>query len=262
MPGRILPHLACACLALSTIPSSLPQSRPAGSDSGSFPSQETLFYDIQWRLIDAGDARLSFQPRRSSGQAEFESKLHLESAGLVSRLYKLDDNYNLDMEGDFCAVSTTLDAMERSRHHETKVNYDYAHGKAIYVERDVLKGSVLKNAEAEIQPCTRDIIGALYKLRTLHLEPGQSTQMGLSDGKKFGSARIEAQQKEQIKTAAGTFNTTRYEAFVFGGVLYARKAQLLIWISDDGRRLPVQIRVRMNFPIGTVTLELQKEEHS
>lgn len=260
MPGRFIPHLACACLALSTIRSSLPQSKPA-ADPAVFPSQETLSYDVQWRLIDAGEARLSLESKRSAGEAEWASKLHLESAGLVSKLYKLDDNYDLEMESDFCAVSTALNAMERSRHHETKVNYDYAHGKATYVERDLVKNTVLKTAEVEIPPCTRDIIGALHKLRTLRLEPGQSTQMALSDGKKFGSARIEAQQKEQIKTMAGTFNTTRYEAYVFGGVLYQRKAQLLIWISDDARRLPVQIRVRMSFPIGTISLEIQKEEH-
>jgi uncharacterized protein DUF3108 len=245
MPGRLIPNLACACLALSTTPSSLPQS---------FPSQETLVYNIQWRLIDAGEARLTQEPKRS--------KLHLESSGLVSKLYKLDDNYDLEMEGDFCAVSTALDAMERTRHRETRVTYDYSKGKASYVERDLIKNSVTKTAEVDIPPCTRDIIGALYKLRTLKLEPGQSTQLALSDGKKSVSARIEAQQKEEVKTQAGTFNTTRYEALVFGGVLYTRKAQLLIWISDDPRRLPVQIRIRLSFPIGTINLELQKEEHS
>jgi hypothetical protein len=245
MPGRFIPNLACACLALSTVSSSLPQA---------IPSQETLVYNIQWRLIDAGEARLIQEPKRS--------KLHLDSNGLVSKLYKLDDNYDLEMEGDFCAVSTTLDAMERTRHRETKVIYDYSKGKASYVERDLIKNSVMKTAEVEIPSCTHDIIGALYKLRTLKLEPGQSTQVAVSDGKKSVSARIEAQQKEEVKTAAGTFNTTRYEALVFGGVLYTRKAQLLIWISDDPRRLPVQIRIRLSFPIGTINLELQKEEHS
>ncbi len=245
MPGRFIPNLACAWLALSTVSSSLPQS---------FPSEETLVYNIQWRLIDAGEARLIQEPKRS--------KLHLESSGLVSKLYKLDDNYDLEMEGDFCAVSTALDAMERSRHRETKVIYDYSKGKASYVERDLIKNSVMKTAEVEIPSCTHDIIGALYKLRTLKLEPGQSTQVAVSDGKKSVSARIEAQQKEEVKTQAGTFNTTRYEALVFGGVLYTRKAQLLIWVSDDPRRLPVQIRIRLNFPIGTINLELQKEEHS
>jgi hypothetical protein len=245
MPGRFIPYLACACLALSTPPPSVPQS---------FPSQETLVYNIQWRLIDAGDARLTQDPKTS--------KLRLESSGLVSKLYKLDDSYDLEMQGDFCAVSTALDALERSRHRETRVIYDYSKGKANYVERDLLKNTVMKTSEVEIPPCTHDIVGALYKLRTLKLEPGQSTQMAVSDGKKSVSARIEAQQKEEVKTKAGTFNTTRYEAFVFGGTLFTRKAQLLIWISDDARRLPVQIRVRLSFPIGTINLELVKEEHS
>ena len=245
MPGRFISHLACAVLALSTIPTLLPES---------FPSPETLVYSIERRLIDAGDVRLTQEPKRS--------KLHLESSGLVSKLYKLDDSYELEMQGDFCATSTMLNAMERSRHRETKVIYDYSKGKASYVERDLIKNSVMKTAEVEIPPCTHDIVGALYKLRTLKLEPGQSTQMELSDGKKSVMARIEAQQKEEIKTNAGTFNTVRYEAYVFGGVLYARKAQLLIWVSDDARRLPVQIRIRMNFPVGTITLALEKEEHS
>jgi len=253
MPVR-LSHLACTCLALSTAPSSLPQSKPANDPPGMLPSLETLVYNIQWRLIDAGDARLTQEPK--------QAKLHLESSGLVSKLYKLDDNYELEMQGDFCATSTTLDNRERTRHRETKVIYDYSKGKASYIERDLIKNIVLKTAEVEIPSCTHDIVGALYKLRTLKLEPGQTAQMELSDGKKSVSARIEAQQIEQIKTPAGTFNTIRYEAFVFGGVLYTRKAQLLIWISDDPRRLPVQIRIRMNFPIGTITVGLEKEEHS
>jgi hypothetical protein len=253
MPGRLISHVAGACLALSTVPSSLPQSKPASEAAVTFPSQETLVYSVEWRLIDAGEARLIQNPKHS--------KLHLESIGLVSKLYKLDDTYDLDMEGDYCALGTTLDAMERTRHHETKVIYDYSKGKASYVERDLIKNIVMKTAETEIPACTHDIIGALYKLRTLKLEPGQSAMMAVSDGKKSASARIEAQQSEQIKTAAGTFNTVRYEAFVFGGVLYARKAQLLIWISDDPRRLPVQIRIRLSFPVGTITLYLEKEEH-
>ena len=262
MPGRLIPHLACACLALSTSPPSLPQSKPGLDPSLTPSSKETLTYSIEWRLIDAGNARLTIEPKEVAGKTGLESKLHLETIGLVSKLYKLDDNYDLVMERDYCAVSTALDAKERSHHRETSVAYDYAHGQASYIERDLLKSATIKTAEVDIPPCTSDIIGALFKLRTLKLEPGQAMQLALSDGKKSVSARIEAQQKEQIKTNAGTFNTVRLEAFVFGGVLYARKAQLLIWVADDARRLPVQIRIRLSFPIGTITLQLDKEERS
>jgi hypothetical protein len=107
------------------------------------------------------------------------------------------------------------------------VNYDHARGKASYVERDLLKNSVFKTGETAIPACVSDIIGGLYKLRSLKLEPGQSTQLAISDGKKSVSARVEAQQREQIKTQGGTFNTIRYEVFVFNGVLLHERLSYL-----------------------------------
>ncbi len=249
-------------MLLAASPSSLPQSKAAGAAPAAFPSKETITYSIEWRLIYAGYARLSLDPKMSSGRPDWQSKLHLESGGLVSKLYKLEDNYSVQMEDQFCAASSDFNSMERNRHHQTTVTYDHARGKASYVERDLLKNSVFKTAEAEIPACVSDIIGGLYKLRSMRLEPGQSTQLPISDGKKTVSARVEAQQREQLKTKGGTFSTIRYEIFVFNGVLYARKAQLFVWLSDDARRLPVQIRARMGFPIGSITFELEKEEHS
>jgi Protein of unknown function (DUF3108) len=254
--------LVRAGLALALTSSSFPQSFTAGSSPASLPSRETLNYEVEWRLIYAGNARLSLDSKGPAEKNEWEAKVHLESAGLVSKLYRLDDNYDVEMRDQFCADSTDFDAAERTRHHETKVDYDRAHGKASYVERDLLKNSVIKTAETDIPACVSDIVGALYKLRAIRLEPGQSTQFALSDGKKTASARIDAQAREEVKIKTDSYNTIRYEASIFNGVLYARKAQVLIWVTDDARRLPVQIRARMSFPIGSITLELEKEEHS
>jgi hypothetical protein len=52
----------------------------------------------------------------------------------------------------------------------------------------------------------------------------------------------------------------RYEIHLFNNVLYRRRAYLYVWLTDDRRRLPVQIRVRMQFTIGTITLQLEKRE--
>jgi len=259
MRASFLPRFAAACsVLLASSPSSLPQSKVDGAP---FPSRETISYTIEWRLIYAGNAKLTLEPKPAANKTDWESKLHLESGGLVSKLYKLSDDYTVNMENQFCADTTDFNSLERNRHHETTVSYDHARGKASYVERDLLKNSVYKTAETAIPACVSDIIGSLYKLRSLNLEPGQSTQVSISDGKKTISARVEAQQREKIQIKAGTFNTIRYEAFVFNGVLYSRKAELMVWLSDDARRVPVQIRARMGFPIGSITFEMEKEEH-
>jgi hypothetical protein len=114
-------------------------------------------------------------------------------------------------------------------------------------------------SEIDIRPCEHDVIGALYTLRTMPLEPAQSAQIPVSDGKKTVMARVEAQEREVVKTDAGTYKTVRYEAFLFDNVLYRRRGRLFVWLTDDAHKVPVQIRIRLPFYIGTVTLQLQKQ---
>lgn len=249
--------LACACLLWLILPRSFPQSSAAASPAPVFKGTETLFYSIEWRLIYAGSARVTISPEASQS-SRWETKLHLESGGLVSKLYKIDDTYRVQMEDQFCALDSVLDTMQGSRHRETLVTYDGSTHKASYLERDLVKNSVIQQAETPIPPCVTDIIGALYKLRTLHLEPGQNAQVPVSDGKKSVSARVEAQEREQVQTKAGTFPTIRCEAFVFNGVLYKKNARLQIWLTDDDHKMPVQLRARMPFPIGSITFSLDK----
>jgi Protein of unknown function (DUF3108) len=220
------------------------------------PLRETLHYSIEWRLFNAGGATVE----RVQAQEESQTSLHLESAGLVSKLYKVTDDYKARYNARACVVSSHLIANEGSRHRETEVIFDGASGKARYTERDLTKDAVADTHEIDIPDCTNDIIGALAKLRTLNLEPGRSGQIPVSDGKKSVLARVEAQRRENVKTDAGAVKTIRYEAYLFNNVLYRRPARLLVWISDDARRLPVQIQVRLQFPVGTITLHLDKEE--
>ena len=230
---------------------------PAFVQTMGVPAKETLYYTVEWRLITAGKAKVQWVagPREGS-----QLNLRVESVGLVSKLFKVEDNYSVNLNQGLCADSLQLTSHEGSRERETKISFDYAKRKADYLERDRIKNSVVLAKEIDIPACVHDIAGGLFFLRTLNLEPGQSAQIPLSDGKKSVMARVEAQQREDVKTPAGTFKAIRYEAYVFDNVLYRRSAHLNIWLSDDRRKLPVQIRVRMQFAIGTITLQLEKQE--
>ena len=82
----------------------------------------------------------------------------------------------------------------------------------------------------------------------------------MSDGKKSVSAKVEAEKREEIKTDAGTFKTIRYQAYLFNDVLFRRNAHLYIWLSDDARKMPVQIQIRLQIAIGTITFKLSKDQ--
>ncbi len=213
---------------------------------------EKLTYDVEWRLIHAGTVVVQTQRNHSD--------MHLDSAGVVASLFKVHDVYTADYEDGFCVTAGTMDSVENKRHHEVKITYDRTRLLASYLERDVVKNAVLHSDEIAIPNCVHEVIGALLKLRGMTLDPGQSTQIPMSDGRRSAAVRVEGQEREDVKTPTGPFKTIRYEAYLLNGVIYTRKGRMQIWLTDDARRLPVQVRLKMNFPVGNVTLQLQKEE--
>ena len=216
---------------------------------------EVLQYGIEWRLVRAGMARLSRTPKANSG---WTSDLHLESAGLVSKLYKVNDDYRVQFDSGFCVSNIHMTAQEGSRRRDTVVTFDRQTKKSHYLEKDLVANSIVLEKELDTAECVQDIIAALLRLRAQKMTPGQSVTFPMSDGKKMVSGKIEAQEKEKVKTPTGEYQTTRYEAFLFNDVLFRRKAKLYVWLTDDDRKLPVQIRVRLGFPVGTITLQLEK----
>jgi len=227
---------------------------------GALPAREALQYTVEWRLVTAGKARLVWSATPHHSNPGWQADLHLESTGLVSKLFKVNNDYISNLESDLCSSGSYLKAEEGSRNKETRVTFNREARKAEYLEKDLNKKAAVNAHEIDIPACVHDVLGGLYSLRTMNLQPGQSTQVAVSDGKKSVMARVEAQQREDIKTPAGSFKTIRYEAFLFNDVLYRRYGHLYVWLTDDARKLPVQIRVRLQLAIGTITLQLEKED--
>ncbi|MBI4877668.1 MAG: DUF3108 domain-containing protein [Acidobacteria bacterium] len=247
--------LLLAAAALSPVAA---QPAPEPAAAGFLPRGETLSYGVEWRLIRAGAAKLIWDPAADNGARQV--KLELQSAGLVNTLYRVRDSYLAAVAGAFCTSTVSVHAEEGGRRRDTRITFDRETGKSSYLEQDLVKNTVASRKEIDISPCTHDVITALFRLRTLRLPVGETMQFPVSDGKKFAQVRVVAQESEQVKTPAGKYQAIRYEVFLFNDILYRRKGRFFVWLTDDELRVPVQIRARLQFHIGTITFQLEKQE--
>jgi hypothetical protein len=234
---------------------------PGASSGEQSAASETLNFAVEWRLIPAGTAKLTWTPLPPSATAASEAQLHLESAGLVSRLFHVNDDYTSMLGQNFCGQNTFMAAHEGNRSRETRVTYDQLERKAHYSEKDLVKNATTTH-EVDIPACTHDVLGGLMVLRMLRIEPGKTVQIPVSDGKKVAQVKIESQRREEISTPSGMRKTIRYEIFLFDNILYKRSGHLHVWLTDDNLRLPVQLQVHLQFAIGTITFKLEKPEKS
>src|SRR6185503_19353938 len=123
------PSFACvfACVLAGILAALLAGAPPVAADS----ITERLSYTIEWRLIHAVNAVVETGPASDT--------LKLESAGLVSTLYKIQDTYRVQFDSSFCATSSLMDAKEGSRHRETAITFDRNRSRAFLIEKDLVK---------------------------------------------------------------------------------------------------------------------------
>lgn len=213
------------------------------------PILPKLAYAIEWRLVRAGTATIEV-----SGS---QGTIKLDSAGLVSTLFKVDDTYNVRFENG-CTAEASLDAKEGRRHRRTDLTIDSSRNRSSFVEKDLLKNTILRSIQLNVPACSHDVLGSVWSLRGMNIPLGQSAQVPITNGRRAAQVKVEAQEREAVSTPAGPFQTVRYEAGIMNDVIYARSGRVFIWLTDDSRRIPVQIRLRLAFPAGTVTLQLEK----
>ena len=121
-------------LSLGCIVSSLP-AQLQGPQAG-FPFPEKLTYRVEWRLITAGNATVQLLKSEPAG---WTFNMNLESAGLVTRLYKVLDSYKISTTNQFCLTSAVLDAQEGKKHKLGTLAVDNRAHQISYDERDCFK---------------------------------------------------------------------------------------------------------------------------
>ena len=227
--------------------------------SAPFPSAEKLSYDIEWRLIYAGSAHLSLAPKPGDPR-KWDSQLRIESGGLVSKLYRLKilttSAWRWFLHSGDAAGCDRGQAPSR---YQSGLRSHPREGQ--FVERDLDKNAVIKSRKWKFRRAPSMPSPASTSCAWTNWSRAKAQQVPMSDGKKTAYVRVEAQGREQVKIKAGTFETIRYEVSCSTACCIRAKADLFVWLTDDAHRLPVQIRARMSFPVGTITFELTKDEH-
>lgn len=96
-----------------------------------------------------------------------------------------------------------------------------------------------------------------YFLRTVPLEVGKSYKYDRYFQRDLNPVTIKVAKREKMKLPDGKeVNCVILNPVVGEEGVFAPRAQAMLWMTDDERRIPVQIRSKL--PFGTVTLVLEK----
>ena len=84
-----------------------------------------------------------------------------------------------------------------------------------------------------------------YFVRTVPLNVGETYTFTRYFRPEKNPVIVKVLRRETVKVEAGTFNTIVLQPIIKSGGLFAEGGEALIWVTDDDRRIMVQLRAKM-----------------
>ena len=102
----------------------------------------------------------------------------------------------------------------------------------------------------------QDALSSFYYTRTQALPIGGSVIFDYHASRKSQPLEVRVLGRERVKTPAGTFDCVVIEPMLKAGGIFKNKGRLVIWLTDDERRMPVLMKSKV--AIGSISVVLQE----
>jgi hypothetical protein len=215
-----------------------------------YPQSETLTFSVDWRVFTAGMAIFHLE---RAGDVEKISAT-ADSTGAVNMLFQVIDRFQAGFNTRTgCSTGFNKQIQEGHRKIASDLSFDYERGKQTQNERNLIKGTAT-HKEANIPACVTDSLSAMFYAQSQPMNAGQTMSFPLADSMRTVTVNMKIEDREEIKTPAGTFQTIKVQPTADEGIVKNR-GHIWVWYTDDARHMPVQIQARLFW--GTITFHLQ-----
>ena len=114
-----------------------------------------------------------------------------------------------------------------------------------------------RNKNEKTQPITKrtyDTLSSFFYFRTIPLQVGTSYFIDIYDCNRLWNTEVKVLRREELVIPLGRFKTIVIQPLLKSEGLFARTGDLFIWLTDDDRRIPVQMKSKV--VVGSITATL------
>jgi hypothetical protein len=210
---------------------------------------EKLEYKVGYKFITAGTGYFHIlpKPKYINGRKCYDVRFKVQSLKSLEWVYRVEDRYSttLDVAGIF-PWKFEQHIREGDYRRDFVAKFDQVNNKAI-----------TKDSTYDVPPYVHDIVSAFYYVRTLDLASmPKDTVFYLQNffGDSTYTLGVRVLGRQTVDVEAGKFKCVVIEPLVVEGGLFQSEGRILIWMTEDERKIPVKVATKV--VIGYVSAEL------
>jgi hypothetical protein len=232
------------------LPSAVPVAGPLvvlPASEHPFRAGESLHFSVQYGFIHAGSAWLEVpEVTEWNGVPCWRLVARAESNSFFNKVYRVRNR-----------IESLWDERNRFswRYFEDRHEGHYTANDTLVV--DTVTHTVrYKNGQTyAIPPGAQDALSAFYFTRFQALPLGGSIGFEYHASRKSAPMEVRVLGRDRVKTPAGRFDCIMIEPILKAGGIFKNNGRLVIWLTNDERRMPVMMKSKVM--IGSISVVLQ-----
>lgn len=227
-----------------------PDTADAGPQSGLAPVPwkigEYFQFSIDWNGLNGGNSLMQVQNIvRVDGHRSYRIVTKAESNSFVSKFYKVRDRAESFVDAEsLYSVRFVKHLREGGYKKDVDVRFDQAAKKARYDDGKTY----------DVPERVHDVLSAFYYVRTVPLADGATLSIPTHDNEKTYEMVVKVHRRERVEVPAGKFDCVVVEPILKSEGVFKSKGSILVYLSDDARRVPVLVKSKI--PIGSISVSL------
>ncbi|HMK38835.1 MAG TPA: DUF3108 domain-containing protein, partial [Bacteroidota bacterium] len=218
-------------------------------DNVAFGTGERLVFDVNYGFITAGEAVLEIPALDTiAGRQCYRVEFRVNSLPSFSWIYRVQDRYVTYIDaGTIAPWKFEQHVREGSYSRDFIAEFDQRRNTARTAD-----------STYPVPQYVHDILSAFYFARTIDYGPlkaGDQIQLSNFYKDKTYDLIVRVLGRQQLEVAAGTFNTVVIEPLVKEGGLIKVEGRIVVWLTDDQRKIPVRVNTKV--VIGSIDTELK-----
>jgi hypothetical protein len=219
--------------------------------AAAFTIPERLEFELSYTGIKAGYA---VQEVRQDG-ADIHIVSTARSADWLRFFFPVDDRIESYLTAGIPPQQIGSPRLYQERKHEGKT---ITNREARFDRQKLEVTTIDHRNKSEIQQAitkrTYDTLSCFYYIRSIPLQVGTSYFIDIYDCKRLWNTEVKVLRREEIVTPLGRFKTIVIHPLLKSEGIFARTGDMFIWLTDDDRRIPVQMKSKVI--VGSITATL------
>ncbi|MEO6050702.1 MAG: DUF3108 domain-containing protein [Pyrinomonadaceae bacterium] len=233
-----------------------------GGMQGQMFAGESLTYEgrVSKLKVSISVAELAFAAVAKPDSDELVLKTLAVSKGTLLKMFRYSflQQYESTIDlANFRILKTTKHDVQKERIRDSEALFDYGEKRVRYVETDPTdRNRPPRRIASEISEPLYDMVSSIYYVRTQQLAVGKSFDLTVSDSGLVFKVPVVVTAREQQKSTLGNLWCFRVEPQIFGtNRLIEQRGKMVIWMTDDARRIPVRAQINTSF--GKIDIKLK-----